>query len=110
MIFSRTVSDEPQVMVAPLASYRGVRHLAAERAARQAHGEPVDPSEYYHGAAFFFETGDPRYGWLNLIVAVALGERLPSGVRYRVFEVSGRSRHISCFPPSQDGHPGGAND
>ena len=88
MIFSRTVSDEPQVMVAPLASYRGVRHLAAERAARQAHGEPVDPSEYYHGAAFFFETGDPRYGWLNLIVAVALGERLPSGVRYRVFEVS----------------------
>ena len=31
---------------------------------------------------------DVRYAWLNLSVAVALGERLPDAVRYRVFEVT----------------------
>ena len=34
-----------------------------------------------------FETGDPRYSWLNRVVAVAEGRILPNAVEYRVFEV-----------------------
>jgi len=34
-----------------------------------------------------FETGDPRYAWLNFTVAVAEGRVIPNGVEYRVFEV-----------------------
>jgi hypothetical protein len=34
-----------------------------------------------------FQTGDPRYGWLNRLIAIGTGERLPSAVRIAVFEV-----------------------
>jgi hypothetical protein len=34
-----------------------------------------------------FETGDPRYGWLNRVVAVAEGRLLPNAVEYRVYEL-----------------------
>jgi hypothetical protein len=70
-----------------LMSYRGVRYATAEVSARLARGEQVDPSEYYLRTAPFFETGSERYAWLNTIVAVGMGERLPNGVRYEVFEV-----------------------
>jgi len=33
-----------------------------------------------------FETGDPRYAWLNAVVAVGQGRLLPGAVEYRVFE------------------------
>jgi hypothetical protein len=68
-------------------SYRGVRHAAAEVNARIARGEPVDRSEYYLRIVPFFETGAPRYAWLNQIVAVGVGERLENAVAYDVFEV-----------------------
>jgi len=31
-----------------------------------------------------FETADPRYGWLNALVAVGVGRRTAKGVRYRI--------------------------
>jgi hypothetical protein len=34
-----------------------------------------------------FETGDPRYLWLNDIVAVAMGGSISNGVKYDIFEV-----------------------
>ena len=34
-----------------------------------------------------FETGDPRYAWINSVVAVAEGRALQNAVEYRVFEV-----------------------
>ena len=35
-----------------------------------------------------FETGAKRYGWLNNILAVGVGERLPPNiVRYSIFEI-----------------------
>jgi hypothetical protein len=34
-----------------------------------------------------FETGDPRYAWLNSAVCVAEGRILPNAVEYRVFQV-----------------------
>jgi hypothetical protein len=34
-----------------------------------------------------FETGDPRYTWLNDLVTVAEGKITPDGVAYRVYVV-----------------------
>jgi len=68
-------------------SYRGVRLVSPEVSARIARGERVDASEYYQRIAPFFETASERYGWLNRIVSVGVGERTPGGVSYRVFEV-----------------------
>jgi hypothetical protein len=70
-----------------LMSYRGVRHATAEVTARLARGEHVDRREYYLRTAPFFETSAVRYAWLNTIVAVGVGERLPNGATYEVFEV-----------------------
>jgi hypothetical protein len=47
----------------------------------------VDRREYYLRTAPFFETCAVRYSWLNTIVAVGVGERLPNGATYEVFEV-----------------------
>jgi len=33
------------------------------------------------------ETGDPRYKWLNRVIAVAEGRLVSGNVEYRVFEV-----------------------
>jgi hypothetical protein len=48
--------------------------------------------ESQYGDAYFmtqqrFETGDPRYAWLNSAVCVAEGRILPNAVEYRVFQV-----------------------
>jgi hypothetical protein len=67
--------------------YRGVRHATPEVSARLARGEQVNPREYYLRTAPFFETSATPYSWLNQVVAVGVGERLPDGVEYRVFEV-----------------------
>ena len=68
-------------------TYRGFRHGPPAVIERLNRGEPVDPSEYYFRIAPFFETSSEKYGWLNRIVAVGLGHRLPEGPVYRVFEV-----------------------
>jgi hypothetical protein len=70
-----------------LMSYRGVRQASPEVSAKLVRGERVDSSEYYLRIAPFFETSGARIAWLNDIVAVGLGERLPDGVVYDVFEV-----------------------
>ena len=70
-----------------LMSYRGVRHASAEVSAKMARGEPVDRSEYYLRTAPFFETISERYAWLNHIVSVGVGGRMPNGAKYDVFEV-----------------------
>ncbi len=48
--------------------------------------------ETQYGDTYFmtqprFETGDPRYTWLNSVVAVAEGRALPGAVEYRVYHV-----------------------
>jgi hypothetical protein len=70
-----------------LMCYRGVRHASEEVSARLAKGERVPPSEYYLRTTPWFETSDPRYAWLNGVIAVGVGERLPDGVVYEVFEI-----------------------
>lgn len=67
--------------------YRGIRNGPAAVLRRLAAGEAVDPAEYYFRTAVLFETGDPRYEWLNDVIAVGVGNRLPTGPVYRLFAV-----------------------
>jgi hypothetical protein len=68
-------------------TYRGYRHGPAEVIARLNRGEAVDPASYYFRTAPWFETASQKYGWLNRIVALASGDRQPTGPIYHVFEV-----------------------
>jgi hypothetical protein len=70
-----------------LMTYRGIRHASADVSARLANGERVNPDEYYLRTVPVFETSSPQYLWLNNVVAVGVGERLPDGVIYNVFEI-----------------------
>jgi len=66
---------------------RGFRHGPADILAKLAAGEPVDPSLYYMRTTPLFETGAPRYQWLNRIVCVASGARRAAAVELDVYEV-----------------------
>ena len=68
-------------------TYRGLRHGPEPVMDRLNNGEPVDPSEYYFRITPSFETGDANYLWLNKLVAVGTGHRLPDGPIYEIFEV-----------------------
>ena len=61
---------------------RGMEHVDAI-----VRGEEVSPAAYYFRIVPWFETSSDKYGWLNNIVSVGLGHRLPSGPIYQVFEV-----------------------
>jgi Protein of unknown function (DUF3237) len=47
--------------------------------------EALSEADYYFRIQPTFETSDPRYGWLNALVAVGVGKRTAKGVRYRMF-------------------------
>jgi hypothetical protein len=66
---------------------RGYRHGPPGILKKLSLGETVDPSLYYMRTTPSFETGDPRYTWLNRIVCVATGARRPAAVELEVFEV-----------------------
>lgn len=68
-------------------TYQGVRAGPAEVLARLAQGANVGADEYYLRIAPLFRTQAPKYAWLNKIVAVGAGQRLPTGPTYNVFEV-----------------------
>jgi hypothetical protein len=65
----------------------GYRHGPPEVLAALARGEAVDPARYSMRTHPRFETGDPRYAWLNRLIAVGSGAREPASVRVSVFEV-----------------------
>jgi hypothetical protein len=66
---------------------RGLRHGPPDVLARLAAGEEVDPGAYYFRTALRFETGAADVGWLNRVIAVGIGARLPRAVDLRVFEL-----------------------
>ena len=68
-------------------AYRGLRHGPKDVIDRLTRGEDVDPALYYFRIAPFFETGAEKYAWLNRILALGTGKRLPTGPIYDVFEV-----------------------
>ncbi|AXS42222.1 DUF3237 domain-containing protein [Breoghania sp. L-A4] len=65
----------------------GYRHGPAEVIARLARGEDVDPSLYYMRTTPRFETGDPRYDWLNRTIVVGTGAREAAAVVLTLYEV-----------------------
>ena len=67
--------------------YTGVRYGTPEVMRRIADGEAVDPSEYYLRNTPCFETASTKYDWLNRIVAVGVGRRMPDHAAYDVFEI-----------------------
>lgn len=50
-------------------------------------GEAVDPATYYFRMNPMFETSAPKYDWINRIVAIGTGHRVPEGPLYNIFEV-----------------------
>ena len=44
-----------------------------------------EEADYYFRIQPIFETADPRYDWLNAMVAVGYGKRTSAGVCYRIF-------------------------
>ncbi len=65
----------------------GFRHGPPEVVAALMRGETVSPDRYYMRARPRFNTGDPRYLWLNRMLAVATGAREAQAVRLTFYEV-----------------------
>lgn len=80
-----TIETEDGALV--FCRYEGVRHGPADVMARLAAGTAVDPREMYFRIQPRFETSDSRYSWLNRILSVGVGERLPAGPRYHIHEI-----------------------
>ncbi|OEO30744.1 phosphoserine aminotransferase [Devosia insulae DS-56] len=68
-------------------TYTGIRHGSADVMARLGRGEEVDPASYYFRIVPRFDTSAARYEWLNRIVAVGTGVRLPQGPVYWISEI-----------------------
>ncbi|MEM7750936.1 MAG: DUF3237 domain-containing protein [Pseudomonadota bacterium] len=67
--------------------YTGVRYGTPEVMDRIARGDTVDPSEYYLRNTPYFETSSEKYDWLNRIVSVGVGRRMPDHAAYDVFQI-----------------------
>lgn len=67
-------------------TYRGMRSAPPEVIERLNRGEEVDPSSYYLRIAPFFEA-PARYEWLNYVLSIGIGRRIPGGIHYEVHRV-----------------------
>jgi hypothetical protein len=65
----------------------GLRHGPAEVIAALARGESVDPASYYFRTTPRFETGHPKYTFLNRLLAVSSGDRRAKGPIYSIDEI-----------------------
>ncbi len=52
-------------------------------------GEAIDPSEYSLQTVARFESGDPRYTWLNNVIVIGIGEQSDTGPAYQLYEITG---------------------
>jgi hypothetical protein len=69
------------------AYYRGLLVAEPPARARLERGEAVAAADMYFRATPVFETGSEKYGWLNRIVSVAIGEATPTGVVLTAYRV-----------------------
>jgi Protein of unknown function (DUF3237) len=65
----------------------GFRHGPPEVIAAIGRGESVDPSTYYFRTTPRFETGHPKYAFLNRLLAVSRGDRRATGPIYTIDEI-----------------------
>jgi hypothetical protein len=68
-------------------TYQVLRHGPPAVMQALDHGETIDPASYYFRLTGLFETGAPKYDWLNRIIAIGIGDRHPDGPVYSIFEV-----------------------
>jgi Protein of unknown function (DUF3237) len=68
-------------------TYQALRHGPPSVMEQLDIGEDVDPASYYFRMNPLFETSATQYDWLNRIIAVGTGDRLPAGPMYSIFEV-----------------------
>ena len=66
---------------------KGINEMTAEAAIKAITGKSIDSSKYYFRVAAVIETGSQKYAWLNRIVAVGVGNLMPTGVEYRIYTV-----------------------
>ena len=57
--------------------YEGFRLASDETLAIESKGTELPAADHWYRVAAFFEVGDARYDWLNRVVAVGLGTRVP---------------------------------
>src|ERR1700738_2425894 len=65
----------------------GLRHGPPEGLAALTRGERVDPSTYYFRTTPRFETANPKYAFLNRLLAVSSGDRRAEGPIYTIYEI-----------------------
>lgn len=68
-------------------TYEGIRSGPPDVLARLSRGEPVDPEEYYFRTTARFATSAPQHDWLNRVIAIGIGHRLPAGPIYSLHEL-----------------------
>lgn len=73
--------------VAIAMAYTGLLCIAEAAIDRFRRGEPLTYQETYIRTTPRFETADPRYDWLNRVVAVANGGAPGSSPTYQVFAI-----------------------
>jgi Protein of unknown function (DUF3237) len=68
-------------------TFQGLRHGPPDVIAALGRGEAIDPARYYFRTLPRFETSTVRYGYLNRIVAVGVGEVRRDGAMHRIDEI-----------------------
>jgi len=70
------------------AAYTGLLEMNEKVQRALSSGGSTDFGDQYFRTSPRFETGDPRYGWLNHALFVAEGRMLPHAVEYKVYRVT----------------------
>jgi len=65
----------------------GLRHGPPDVIAALARGEMVDPASYYFRTTLRLEAAQPKYAFLNRLLAVASGDRRAAGPLYTIEEI-----------------------
>ena len=68
-------------------SYQGSMRAAPDVMAQFRKGAQLAPGDYALHIIARFESGDPRYAWLNDAIVVGVGEQTRGGPIYRLFEI-----------------------
>lgn len=69
------------------AHYTGLLEFSPKVIEASTTGEGTDFADQYFRTTPRFETGDPRYAWLNRSLFISEGRIIPGGVAYRVYRV-----------------------
>jgi hypothetical protein len=65
----------------------GFRHGPPEVLAALGRGEAVDPAAYYFRTTVRFDTANPKYAFMNRLLAASTGDRRATGPIYTIDEI-----------------------